>query len=487
MGEKKDEVEAMQILLVDDNTNNLNVLRETLELRDYEVMIAKNGETALRIATTMTPDLILLDVMMPGISGFETCRRLKEDDATQKIPVIFLTAKTEPEDIVEGFKSGGVDYISKPFQIDEVLAKSETHIQLKKTLEEKIRLYEEFEIIKEKLIKSEAQYRTIVETASDLIFKLDPDQNITFINSAFKYLGYDSSEVLGQPIKNFIDVEDEEEILPLIATDGVGPLATTSLEIKFKSKVGPVIEEKDHSSPFLLDAFGIWNVSDEKVFQNVPERKFLGTLCIAREITELKQIEDELLKNKAQLVTANEELKKIARLDELTKMFNRRWFDETIEQEWKRAVREKSSLSLIMFDIDLFQKLNDIYGHQAGDECLRKIAATAFEIFKRPGDLLARYGGEEFAVILPNTDEDGAFIIGERLREKIESLVVEFDENKDEIDLTISLGVTSMIPQSIEGHSQLISQTENSLHQAKQRGRNQVVKSTSLKSFSNAK
>ncbi len=483
MTEKATELEELQILLVDDNMTNLSVLRETLEAQDYQVMIAKNGETALRIAARTTPDLILLDVMMPGISGFETCRRLKEAHATQKIPVIFLTAKTEPEDIVEGFRSGGVDYITKPFQIDEVLTKSETHIQLKKTLEEKARLYDESEIMRDKLIKSEAQYRTIVETASDLIFKLDSNQNITFINSAFKYLGFESSEVLGQPIKKFIDVEDEEEMLPLIATDGVGPLATTSLEVKFKSKVGEVIEERVKSSPFLLDAFGIWNVSDEKVFQNVPERKFLGTLCIAREISELKQVEEELRKHKAQLIEVNEELRKIARLDELTKMFNRRWFDETIQQEWKRATREKSFLSLIMFDIDYFQKLNDIYGHQVGDECLRKIAATAIEIFKRPGDLLARYGEKEFAVLLPNTDENGAFTIGERLREKIESLEIEFDEKKEDIDLTISLGVASLIPQTGEDHSKLISQADDALHQAKEKGSNKVVRASSLLSI----
>ncbi|GEM_PF-487497 len=480
MDEEENGMEALQILLVDDNATNLNVLRTTLESRDYEVMVAKNGEAALKIATKTSPDLILLDVMMPGIDGFETCRRLKKTDETQKIPVIFLTARTEPENIVEGFQSGGVDYISKPFQIDEVLAKSETHIQLKKTLEEQIQLNDKLEVVQEQLIKSEAQYRTIVETTSDLIFKLDPDQNITYINSAFKYLGYESSDVLGQPIKNFIEIDDEEEMLPLIATDGVGPLATTSLKIKFKSNIGKIIEEKVDSVSFLLDAFGVWNVSDEMVFQNVPEKKFLGTMCIAREITKLKQVEDELLKSKAQLISVNAELQKINRLDGLTKMFNRRWFDETINQEWKRAVREKSPLGLIMFDIDFFKKLNDIHGYKAGDECLRKTAATAFDTFKRPGDLLARYGEEEFAAILPSTDEDGAFIIGERLRKKIESLEVEFDENKDDYELTISLGIASMIPQSIEGHSELISLADNALTRAKDKGRNQIVRSSSI-------
>ncbi len=474
------ELEGMQILLVDDNPTNLDVLRKTLETKDYEVMIANNGEDAIEIAGEFEPDLILLDVMMPGLNGFETCRQLKKNCETKEIPVIFLTAKTEPEDIVEGFDSGGVDYISKPFHQEEVLARAQTHLKLKKTLEDKIMLYTESEIMKGELIKSESEYRAIVETASDLIFKLDPDQNITFINSAFKYLGYDSSELLGQPIVNFIDVEDVEETLPLIATKGIGPLATSSLEVKFKSNSDSVITEQINSSPFLLDAFGIWNVPDELVFKKVPERRFLGTLCIAREITELKQIENELRKHKSQLITINEELKMISKMDGLTKIFNRRWFDETIDQEWKRATREKIPLALIIFDIDFFKKFNDNYGHQAGDECLRKIAQTACDTFKRPGDLLARYGGEEFAVILPNTDEDGAFIIGELLREKIETLEIEFAKNQNALDLTVSLGVASMIPPSNEEFPTLISQADKALYQAKDRGRNQVVRSSSI-------
>jgi two-component system, cell cycle response regulator len=462
---------GMQILLVDDNPTNLDVLRKTLENEDYEVMIANSGEDALEIATEFVPDLILLDVMMPGMDGLETCQRLKAITETKDIPIVFLTAKTEPEDIVKGFKSGGVDYIAKPFHQEEVIARSQTHLQLKKAMEES-------RIIKEELIASEHQYRTIVETASDLIFKLDPDQNIVFANSAFKFLGYDPSELLGQSIKNIVAIDHDETILPQIATKGVGPLATTSLEVKFKPNGDSVIVEQMISSPFLLDAFGIWNVPDELVFKKEVQKIFLGTLCIAREITELKHVEMELRKSKDQLLGINEELKVLSQLDGLTKLHNRRCFDESIDKEWRRATREKNPLALIMFDIDFFKNYNDSYGHPAGDECLRRVGETTRETFKRPGDLLARYGGEEFAIILPNTEESGAMELAELLRERTESLKLKVSGNQTDAQITISLGVASMTPQTDEGFSDLISKADKALYRAKNEGRNRVVGSS---------
>jgi len=118
-----------KILIVEDAEANIDILMETLG-DDYEISVATDGETALEAVEIETPDLILLDVMMPGIDGFETCRRLKENPQTQDIPVVFITAKRETGDIVKGFQVGGVDYIPKPFQQDEVLARVRTHLQL---------------------------------------------------------------------------------------------------------------------------------------------------------------------------------------------------------------------------------------------------------------------------------------------------------------------------------------------------------------------
>ncbi|SHO47957.1 response regulator [Desulfopila aestuarii] len=127
-----EDLESARILVVDDNTANIDVMLAFLEAEGYDLSIATNGETAIKIARHSRPDLILLDVMMPGMNGFETCRELKADERTREIPVIFVTAKKEVEDIVSGFQSGGVDYISKPFRQEEVLSRVSTHLRLRR-------------------------------------------------------------------------------------------------------------------------------------------------------------------------------------------------------------------------------------------------------------------------------------------------------------------------------------------------------------------
>jgi diguanylate cyclase (GGDEF)-like protein len=295
------------ILIVDDTPTNIQVLAEALRA-DYRVKVAGSGQAAFAVIEKQgAPDLILLDVMMPGMDGYEVCRQLKACAETKDIPVIFVTAKSNAEDEEKGLRLGAMDYITKPFHLPIVLARVHNHIALKKK------------------------------------------------------------------------------------TD-------------------------------LLEAHAL--------------------------------------------------------LDGLTNIPNRRRFDESFDSEWKRALRAGARLALIMIDIDHFKHYNDNLGHGAGDICLRKVAAALDAAVVRPGDLVARYGGEEFVVLLPDTDEEGAVQIAERLRNEVAALQIPHGHSAVAEWVTISLGVASVVPQTGDHPAALLEQADRQLYLAKSSGRNQVCGST---------
>jgi diguanylate cyclase (GGDEF)-like protein len=170
-----------------------------------------------------------------------------------------------------------------------------------------------------------------------------------------------------------------------------------------------------------------------------------------------------------------EKLKRIASLDGLTGIPNRRHFDNTINLEWRRAMRSAKPISLIIVDVDYFKNYNDIHGHLAGDSCLQKIARTIKDSIRRAGNFAARYGGEEFVVILPDTDADGAYLFAESLRQKIENLNIEHKNSKIGKNVTVSLGVSTAAPKKGGTLDELISLADKALYKAKQEGRNRVV------------
>lgn len=176
-----------------------------------------------------------------------------------------------------------------------------------------------------------------------------------------------------------------------------------------------------------------------------------------------------------QVQTANEELKKLATIDGLTQIANRRRFDEYLNIEWLRLKREKAPLSLILFDIDYFKLYNDTYGHLVGDDCLRQVARAISEIFRRPADLFARYGGEEFAVILPYTDLLGATHLAELIRQAIHNLEIAHNQSLVSNHLTVSLGVTCLIPDAQLSPQDLINAADQALYSAKEQGRDRVA------------
>lgn len=213
-------------------------------------------------------------------------------------------------------------------------------------------------------------------------------------------------------------------------------------------------------SIFMADANGIMCQSGIRHLAVTENGEFIGLLSAMNFFEYYKDVE--------------EHLSNLAVHDGMTGIYNRRYFDETLAREWKRTMREKAPLSLIMLDIDYFKKYNDTYGHQAGDECLRQVATTISGALRRPADMAARYGGEEFVVVLPNLKLEDSAKFGETIRAKIEALKMEHKQSDANPFITVSLGIASVVPSSISSYEELVGAADKALYSAKNKGRNRV-------------
>jgi diguanylate cyclase (GGDEF)-like protein len=206
-------------------------------------------------------------------------------------------------------------------------------------------------------------------------------------------------------------------------------------------------------------------------FQDITQRK--ETERILRNYNHT--LEKEVLIRTAKLQQANEKLSRLANLDGLTQVANRRRFDDYLKLEWQRHLRQQQPLSLILLDIDYFKLYNDSYGHPQGDDCLIRVAQTISEVVQRPTDLFARYGGEEFAIILPETPSQGALIVAQSVKNAIAQIKIPHRESSVNQYVTLSIGVCTVIPFSQLIPEDLIAQADEALYRAKKEGRNRVL------------
>ena len=294
--------QSQKVLVADDDAINREVLGELLK-PDYTVVLARNGAQTLERAGRHLPDLILLDVMMPDMDGYEVLRRLRGDPQTAHIAIIFISGLDRPEDEANGLKMGASDYIVKPFNQTVVMARVALHLQV------------------------------------------------------------------------------------------------------------------------------------------VRQRRML---------------------------------ERLANIDGLTELANRRRFDEVYEREWQRACQSGKPLSLALLDIDAFKQFNDRYGHPAGDRALRSVARTTGAAMHRPGDLAARYGGEELLLLMPETDAQSAHAVAEALRAAIASLAIPHEASSVAPVLTVSIGGATFDPAGSEQPFELFEAADAQLYRAKQAGRDQV-------------
>ncbi|ARU59091.1 MAG: diguanylate cyclase [Pseudomonadales bacterium] len=300
-----------RVLIVDDDRISISVLNDILK-QDYRIKVAINGAQALeRITTPPKPDMVLLDVILPDINGFDICRQLKSNPATADIPIIFITSKDSELDEVRGLEIGAEDFIPKPIRPAIVKARVKHHMTL--------------------------------------------------------------------------------------------------------------------------------------------------------------------LRQKRRLEEMNREILELSRTDELTKLSNRRMFDEFFQQEWVRSQRSETPLGLLLIDIDHFKGYNDHFGHAAGDRCLQKVANLISYQVRRPPDLAARYGGEEFVCVLPDTPLEGVKKVGEAILNTIREAAIPHPNSKCAEITTLSLGGTSFLPKRHEVAQHMFEYVDQLLYQAKSRGRNRMV------------
>jgi diguanylate cyclase (GGDEF)-like protein len=203
-------------------------------------------------------------------------------------------------------------------------------------------------------------------------------------------------------------------------------------------------------------------------------------LKLSAQAEEMDRQNRALTETRRQLEQRNRDLERLSALDTLTQIANRRRFDAVLRQEWRRAVRDEAPISLLFCDIDHFKRFNDTYGHQAGDECLVRVAQAMEETLNRPADLVARYGGEEFIALLVDTNAEGARMLAERMRARVESLRIENRESSVGPLLTVSLGVATLVPRPAHRPEDLLDQADRALYAAKAGGRNRVASADEL-------
>ncbi|NES04860.1 MAG: diguanylate cyclase [Okeania sp. SIO2F4] len=449
---------ANNILIVDDQIPNLRVLTAMLKEKNYQVRKATDGETAIEAVEIEPPDLIILDIKMPGMDGYEVCQSLKLNDATKDIPIIFISALNEVFDKVKAFDVGGIDYITKPFQEEEVLARIKSQLTIKqqqRLLEkEKERLKQEIQKRKEieaSLYQSRALISSIVNNSLDGVAALEAVRNPRTGNiEDFRCL------IVNPIMAKIFNQQSEDLIGKLVFKRFINKVELNS----FDDFVGVVETGISLQKDFSYEYKG-----EKRWYSCIAVKLTDGFSVTVRDITERKKQELEL--------------NNFASIDSLTGISNRRIFDQTLGKEWQTCQREKQPLALIIMDIDYFKKYNDYYGHQKGDNCLIRVAQATYKVIKRPRDLVARYGGEEFAIILPNTDRKGAMTIANMVQQQIKELAIPHERSEVSPFVSVSLGISCVIPTTESSPNTLVDMADRAMYTAKQQGRNMAIAYTS--------
>lgn len=500
------------VLIVDDNPDNLKVLFQTLHQANYKVVVANNGFDALSRLQQITPAIILLDILMPDMDGFELYHIIRDNPLTVKTPIIFLSALTDIQYLTQAFNIKAIDYITKPFHPQEVLARMEkylVHQRLELELHEKNAQLER-EIADRKEIErylqqayDEMQQRTAQLTVLNeisqtlaaltelpallknvvglLAFLVQCDQVAMLLlnetqtelqvtahqTNDNKSLSKNSFAVAHDCLAEQIIRSHQSVRLPQTKGFDNSPLVQTFLKESHQHSLLAVgLRTHDRVIGLLIMTMGQPHKRafshEEQMLMETIAAQIAGAIEIAHLLDETQR--------------ANKRLEELVNLDGLTGIANRRRFEEYLQEVWQKT---KEPVSLILTDIDYFKQYNDHYGHVEGDICLQRVAQLLAETLPRPADFAARYGGEEFVIILPNTMSQQAIDIAENIQMALAEKQLPHAVSAISSYITLSYGIATMYPSPTVSPTMLIDLADKALYNAKAQGRNCVVKAMS--------
>lgn len=466
------------ILIADNQVDSLKLLSKLIEAQNYQVRQAIDGEMALIAVETEIPDLILLATNLDKINSYDLCKKIKKEDKTADIPIIFLSDFDDIREKIKALGVGASNYLVKPYRQEELLGiiKNQINISLKikqlqeknNALEQKIKLIEVSRKFNQQVpIKSHLLYQAITATNNSIMITdaTTSDYPIVYVNPGFEMMtGYSFEEVKGKNCR-FLQGSDRQQPQLDQIRHSLQHGESCHITLRNYRKDGSLFWNEVSLSP-------IKDESDKIIYYmgvqiDITDKK--------RASKEQQRYEASLQKMNRELYELNQKLYRLANMDGLTEVANRRCFDETLEQEWKRLTREKKPLSLILGDIDYFKRYNDKYGHLGGDDCLKKVAATIAKATLRPADLVARYGGEEFAVILPDTPYEGAKQVAQRILDSLHSLKLLHEASDVKPYVTMSLGVGTITPSLEVKTTCFVDEVDEALFKAKKQGRDRLI------------
>ncbi|WP_271893764.1 PleD family two-component system response regulator [Candidatus Phyllobacterium onerii] len=452
-----------RILVVDDVPANVKLLEARLSAEYYEVVTASDGYQALEICENSNVDLILLDIMMPGLDGFEVCRRLKSQASTAHIPVVLVTALDQDTDRITGLNFGADDFLTKPVNDLQLLARVKSLVRLKNLTDElRLRVATTRDVGLESLLRFPIGSEGSTKNARVLLIDERPE-SAERIQRILADEGV--VDVQTDPQTGFFDAIQGNHDCLIISSSftNFDPLRICAqLRSLDNTRSLPIILVADRGEEPLIRRALELGVNDYLVRPLNPNE------LLARLRTQLrrKAYHDGL---RASVVKTYE----MAVTDSLTGLHNRLYLETHLATLFKRAVERRRPLSILMTDIDRFKLINDTHGHDGGDEVLREFARRLRRNV-RGSDLASRYGGEEFFIVMPDTDSALAAVVAERIRREVAATPFVVNQNGTGAPVTISIGIASVLSKEDTVQS-LLKRADDALYGAKAAGRNRVV------------